>query len=256
MPKVMRSKSKSGLPAAASMPAEYVARQNDASNPFAKQNVEFRAKADGDEITLTIYDEIGGWGVSARDVSAALNDGVYKRVHVRLNSPGGDVFAGFAIYNLLREYGAKVIVTVDGLAASAASIIAMAGNEVRMGDGSFIMIHNAWALGVGDHAEMLALSKTLKKIDGELAKIYSKRTEIDAAEITKMMAAETWLSADDAIARKFADKKTKENTKAKASFDLSAYKNAPMTKYEGTTTDADNSFDASSFDDLIAAMRI
>lgn len=256
MPKVLRSKSKLGSPAATLLPAEVLARKNDAANPFAKQNVEFNAKADGDEVTLTIYDEIGGWGVSARDVSAALNDGVYKRVHVRLNSPGGDVFAGFAIYNLLREYGAKVIVTVDGLAASAASIIAMAGNEVRMGDGAFMMIHNAWALGVGDHAEMLSLSKTLKKIDGELAKIYSKRTEIEESAIAKMMAAETWLTADEAIAQGFADKKTKENTKAKASFDLSAYKNAPMDTFKGDTTDATIEFDASLVDDLIAAMRI
>lgn len=116
-----------------------------------------RAASEGDA-TISIYDAIGdnwdGTGVTAKRIGAALRNIGARDVTVNVNSPGGDFFEGVAIYNLLREHQGKVTVRVMGLAASAASVIAMAGDEILMGDGSFLMIHNAWAVAIGNRHDM------------------------------------------------------------------------------------------------------
>ncbi len=112
-----------------------------------------RAAAGDDSASISIYDQIGdnweGTGITAKRISAALRNIGARNLTVNVNSPGGDFFEGVAIYNLLREHKAKVTVNVMGIAASAASVIAMAGDEILMGDGAFLMIHNAWTVAIG-----------------------------------------------------------------------------------------------------------
>jgi ATP-dependent protease ClpP protease subunit len=167
-----------------------------------------RAANDGAS-SISIYDSIGdnweGTGVTATRVSAALRSiGANQDVTVNVNSPGGDFFEGVAIYNLLRQHQAKVTVRVLGLAASAASVIAMAGDEILMGDGSFLMIHNAWAVAIGNRHDMADAADRLAPFDAAMATVYSKRAGISEADAAAMMDKETWINASQAVADGFA----------------------------------------------------
>lgn len=180
------------------------------SDALARWNGPAPAAAAGDETAITIYDVIGedawtGNGFTAKRMSAALRSIGSRDVTVKINSPGGDFFEGVAIYNLLREHPATVTVRVMGLAASAASIIAMAGDRLEMGRGAFLMIHDAWAVAIGNRHDMREAAETLEPFDAAMADIYAARTGIDAKDIAKMMDAETWLSASEAVAKKFAE---------------------------------------------------
>ncbi|NBN64152.1 head maturation protease, ClpP-related [Pannonibacter tanglangensis] len=167
--------------------------------------------AEGDETpTISIYDVIGqdwwtGEGVTAKRIAGALRQIGPVDVTVNINSPGGDMFEGVTIYNLLAEHPARVTVRVMGLAASAASIIAMAGDTVQMGLGSFLMIHNSWGGVVGNHADFASAAETFRAFDEAMAGIYSARTGRDQVEIRAMMEAETWLAPERAIEMAFAD---------------------------------------------------
>lgn len=183
-------------------------------------------KADA-EAELIIYNEIGPFGVSARMVRRELDAITAKRLIVSINSPGGDVFDGISIYNDLAQFDGEVVVRVQGLAASAASIIAMAGDRIEMAKSSFLMIHNAWALAVGNKADMRHMADTLEKIDASLADIYAGRAKQSVEEVTRMMDAETWLTADEAKAKGFAEVITDPPEGAKAFFDLSMFASVP-----------------------------
>lgn len=166
------------------------------------------AEADGD--TISIYDVIGedwwtGEGVTAKRVAGALRSIGAKPVTVNINSPGGDMFEGLAIYNLLVEHPAKVTVRVMGLAASAASIIAMAGDQVEMGLGSILMIHNSWGMVVGNQDDMRAAAETFAEFDAAMADIYAARSGASVADVSAMMSAETFMRAEKAIELGFAD---------------------------------------------------
>ena len=163
-----------------------------------KAKIEIKAAADTTEILL--YDEIGFWGVTAKDFAAQLADITSPNITVRINSPGGDVFDGMAIYNQLKSHPAKVNTVIDGLAASAASFIALAGDTVTMADNSLMMIHKAWGLGIGNADDMTALAGILAKIDGQLANMYAAKSGKDQAECLAAMKAETWMTADEAKA--------------------------------------------------------
>lgn len=168
------------------------------------------AAADDGDNSISMYDVIGedwwtGGGVTAKRVSAALRSIGNKDVVVNINSPGGDMFEGIAIYNLLRAHPAKVTINVLGWAASAASIIAMAGDEIRMGLGSFMMVHNAWGVVVGNRHDMRDGAALFDGFDSAIADIYEARTGVKRAEITKLMDAETFMGASDAVKNKFAD---------------------------------------------------
>jgi len=169
---------------------------------------EVQAAAAGDN-AISIYDPIGdnweGSGVTAKRIGAALRAIGQQDVTVNVNSPGGDFFEGVAIYNLLREHPAKVTVQVMGLAASAASVIAMAGDEILMGDGAFLMIHNAWAVAIGNRHDMAEASKRLEPFDAAMAKVYADRAGITVTEAARMMDQETWIGAADAVETGFAD---------------------------------------------------
>ncbi len=187
------------------------------------------------ETTIYIYDAIVGneadaewWGGVAADTFvktiAAIKDDV---IHVRINSPGGDVFAARAMETALRQHKAKVIVHIDGLAASAASYLALAGDEINICDGGFFMIHRAWTMAYGNADDLGKTVELLTKIDDSLADSYVKATGQDKQQIIDWMAAETWISADEAVALGFAHKKSEPAAKAQA-WDLSAFSNAPQ----------------------------
>lgn len=165
--------------------------------------------ADTGEASISMYDTIGasfdGGGVTAKRIGAALRGIGAKDVTVNINSPGGDFFEGVAIYNLLRAHPGKVTVQVMGLAASAASVIAMAGDEIKMGDGAFLMIHNAWAVAIGNRHDLAAAAETLAPFDAAMADVYAARAGITAADAAALMDKETWMGAGQAVAEGFAD---------------------------------------------------
>jgi ATP-dependent Clp protease, protease subunit len=180
------------------------------SEVLAKWSEAPKAAAEEGDNVISILDVIGedwwsGGGVTAKRVSAALRSVGAKDITVRINSPGGDVFEGIAIYNLLRGHQAKVTVEVLGWAASAASIIAMAGDEIRMGLGSFMMVHNSWGVVVGNRHDMRDAADLFDSFDAALVDIYEARTGAKRAEIEKLLDAETFMSASEAVVQGFAD---------------------------------------------------
>lgn len=148
---------------------------------------------------LWLYDEIGFWGVTASDVAAYLSPLSGQRVTVRVNSPGGEVFDGIAIYNLIRGHVGGADVVVDGLAASAASFIAMAGETVTMSPHSRMMIHDAIAVAYGNAAELMDTAALLDDLSQNIAGIYAGKSGGDAATFRELMLAETWLSPSEAL---------------------------------------------------------
>ena len=169
---------------------------------------EICAAAGDADSSISIYDSIGdnweGTGVTAKRISAALRSIGAKDVVVNINSPGGDFFEGVAIYNLLREHQGKVTVRVLGVAASAASVIAMAGDEILMGEGSFLMIHNAWAVAVGNRHDMRDTAQVLEPFDAAMAALYAQQTGMTIKEAEALMDKETWIGAEQAVADGFA----------------------------------------------------
>lgn len=162
-----------------------------------------------DESTINIYDIIGqdwwtGQGVTAKLVAGVLRKNKGKAVTVNINSPGGDYFEGLAIYNLLREHDGDVTVRVIGLAASAASLVAMAGDTIKIAEAGFFMIHNAWSVVLGNTHDMEKTARTLAQFDDVQAETYAKRTGMDVEEIALMLNAETWISGSDAVEQGFA----------------------------------------------------
>ena len=169
-----------------------------------------RAAADSEERAISVYDVIGydywtGEGVTAKRVAAALRSMGAGPVTVNVNSPGGDMFEGLAIYNLLREHKGEVTVKVLGLAASAASIIAMAGDTVQIARAGFLMIHNAWVMAVGNRNDLREYADTLEPFDRAMADIYAARTGQETKAMAKLMDAETWIGGSDAVEDGFAD---------------------------------------------------
>ena len=182
------------------------------------------------EATVYLYDVIGDdWygGVSAKQFVqdiAALDVGT---IHLRINSPGGDVFEARSMATALRQHKAKVIAHIDGLAASAASFIAMAADEIEIAQGAFIMIHNGWTLAMGDKHVMSSTAALLDKFDESIINDYAARTGKDADQIRAWLDEETWFVDQEAIDNGFADRIAAESAKAENSWNLSAYNKAP-----------------------------
>ncbi|EPW7977030.1 head maturation protease, ClpP-related [Cronobacter turicensis] len=171
-------------------------------------NGSIRAARDGDN-SISIFDVIGadywGEGVTASRIAGALRSLNGADVTVNINSPGGDMFEGLAIYNLLREYDGKVTVKVLGLAASAASIIAMAGDEVQIGRGAFLMIHNCWVYAMGNRHDLAQIATDMAPFDKAMSDIYQARSGLDASTVDKMMDGETYIGGSEAVEKGFAD---------------------------------------------------
>lgn len=167
-----------------------------------------RAFETGDA-TVTMFDSIGEdyWsgGVTAKKVAAQLRAIGDRPVTVQINSPGGDMFEGIAIYNVLREHPQDITVQVMGMAASAASVIAMAGDDIQIGASSFLMIHNCWVLSMGNRNDMRELADWLEPFDQAMVDLYAQRTKRDGKEIAAWMDKETYMSGTQAVERGFAD---------------------------------------------------
>lgn len=159
--------------------------------------------------SISIFDVVGRdyWdeGVTAKRISGALRSMNGADVTVNINSPGGDMFEGLAIYNLLREYQGRVTVKVLGIAASAASIIAMAGDDIQIGRGAFLMIHNCWVVAMGNRHDFAELSTSLEPFDTAMADIYSARSGLDIATVQQLMDAESYIGGSDAVEKGLAD---------------------------------------------------
>ena len=166
-----------------------------------------KAKAN-DTAEISIYDEIGFWGVSAASFAQDLKDcgNNLKQINLHIHSPGGDVFDGIAIYNLLKNHPANVIVYIDCLAASMASVIAMAGNEVIMPENAMMMIHKPWGIQGGDAEDMRKYADLLDKVENTLIPAYANKTGKTPEELAEMLSAETWLNGKECVEQGFADK--------------------------------------------------
>ncbi len=183
------------------------------------------------EATIYIYDVIDpDYGVGAKDVIAALNGAKDAPVlNIRINSPGGSVFEGRAIVEAIKRFEGKTIAHVDALAASAATSIALAADEVVMSDGALFMIHNASGLVWGDKHDMRQTADLLEKVEGSIVNDYTTKTGMEDATIVAMMDAETWMNADEALANKFVDRVVKTG-KPKNTWNLAAFDKAPKPK--------------------------
>lgn len=171
---------------------------------------------------IYIYDEITEYipSSSAKGVVAQLNNlKAVPELNVRINSPGGSVFEGVAIYNALVRHPGTVIVHVDGIAASIASVIAMAGKEIRMADNAMMMIHNPMCLAFGEAAEMRKQADVLDQIKETIINVYAARTGRTREKLAKMMDEETWFTAKEAVEAKMADTSVKA-MKLAAKFDI------------------------------------
>lgn len=167
------------------------------------------AAADGSDV-ITVLDVIGydwwtGEGVTAKRISAALRQIGDKPVTVLINSPGGDFFEGVSIYNMLRAHPSKVTVQIIGIAASAASVIAMAGDEIQIAKLGFMMIHNTQWVASGDRHVMYETGDIMKVFDETCAEMYADRSGQSVADVQTMLDDETWLGGQGAIDKGFAD---------------------------------------------------
>ena len=192
-------------------------------------NQSIRIKANGDP-EIMIYDDIGlgqFGGISSKDIANSIKQLPKSNViNVRINSAGGDVFEGVAIYNTLRRQNAKIKVDVDGMALSAASVVAMAGHEVHMADNAIMMIHNPWTIMAGDAEHLRQMADTLEKTKNQVVKSYAMKTGLTEQDISQLMDAETWMTAEEAVSNGFADT-TAPAMAIAAKFDVNRFKNIP-----------------------------
>lgn len=188
---------------------------------------------DGDEPRLMVYDVIvssdsdADWlgGVSAESFVRALKSIGAERVHVHINSPGGDASAGIAMASAIRAFPGEVVVHVDGIAASAAGFLCAAAPRVVMALGSMIMVHKAWTIAFGNADDMMATAAVLEKFDAQQVELF--RTRNAEYDWEAALAAETWLTADEAIGIGLATEREPEKPMMAMAFDLSAFDSAP-----------------------------
>lgn len=203
---------------------------------------DFKAK---DETTgeLILYGEISaeqrGEAITPKDFKVELDVlGNITNLNIFINSIGGNVFAGQAIHSLLKRHNAFKTVYIDGIAASVASVIAMAGDKIIMPKNASMMIHNSWAATTGNKEELRKMADVMDKVDTEFINIYAERTGLDKAEIALMMDSERWFTAEEAVKYGFADEVEEARLIAASmdgnllicnglSFDLEKYKHKP-----------------------------
>ena len=177
---------------------------------------------------VLLYDEIGGWGITASDFAKELQGVKAKIINLRINSPGGDVFDGVAIYNALKNHPAAVHAVVDGLAASSASFISQAGDTVLMATGSTMMIHEPNGMTMGDASDHAKMAETLDKIGDTIASFYAMRAGGDEALWRSRMAQESWYRAQEAVDIGLADGVVGGKAENRVGiFNLSSFKNVP-----------------------------
>lgn len=214
------------------------------AKPRAEGVPAIRLDATQDEPHVYIYDVIDAWwGASAAGLIEALAGLGDRTVHMHINSPGGDVFEGRAMAAAVVSYAGRVITHIDGLAASAATYVAMSGNEVRITQGGMLMVHEGWTIGMGNKRELAKTVDLLDKVDHQIAADYARRTGVTVEQALAWMEAETWFTEEEALAAKFVDAidpNTKRDAEAAAQasatrWDLSAFARAP--KFAPSTED-------------------
>jgi ATP-dependent Clp protease protease subunit len=187
----------------------------------------FDVRAQAHSAEILIYDEIGGFGIPAKDFLDELKAlGSVPEITLRINSPGGSVFDGVAIYNALKRHDAAITVWIDGIAASIASVIAMAGDEVVMPENAMLMLHDPSALVLGTATDMRGMAEALDKMKAGMVAAYRDKSGRDDAEIEALMRDETWLSAEEAVDLGLADR-VEQPVRMAAHFDLSRFRNPP-----------------------------
>tara|TARA_R100000664_G_scaffold30451_1_gene43013 strand:- start:378 stop:1412 length:1035 start_codon:yes stop_codon:yes gene_type:complete len=184
-------------------------------------NIQNKASETAD---IYIFDEIGMYGVTAQDFIGEIKELKNTPINLRINSLGGDVFNGMAIYNVIKKREAKTTVYIEGIAASIATIIALGADEVVMSENSLFMIHNAWGGTMGDAKDMRKSAETLEKISTELTEIYMKKTGLSYDVVSNMMDEETWLNSEEAYELGFVDT-ISDAIKIAAKYDVSKFKN-------------------------------
>jgi ATP-dependent Clp endopeptidase proteolytic subunit ClpP len=190
----------------------------------------FSIKNSGDSSTeVFIYDEIGYWGITAQDFVNELKAADTKNITLRLNSPGGEIFDGIAIYNALMDHPATITSIVDGVAASAASFIFMAGDTRIMNRSSTAMIHDGIGLAVGNASDMREMADQLDQASDNIASIYSERAGGSVSSWREKMKAETWYTADEAVKAGLAHKVNGQDAQENL-FDLSIFNYAGRNK--------------------------
>ena len=165
----------------------------------------FKSSDQSGEVELSLYDEIGSFGIGAKQFIAELKKYKDKHIHLRINSPGGEIVEGSAIYNALTRHEGGLTVHIDALAASMASVIAMSGNPVYMADNALLMIHNPWTLAAGEADDLRKQADLLDTMKSNLVRAYKKKTGMEEKAIAKLMDDETWLDATEAAALGFID---------------------------------------------------
>jgi ATP-dependent Clp protease protease subunit len=212
----------------------------DNAKPENSAAPKIRAEAGDGCVEIYIYDVIDPiWGASAADLIAALTAAAGQPVCLHINSPGGDVFEARAMAAAVASYAGEVEACIDGVCASAATYLALAAGSVCMVDGALLMVHNSWTMAMGDCNALRQTADLVEKIDGTIAKDYMRKTKCSAAQVKAWMDAETWFTADEALAAGFIDE-IESNTQAgdmteddampekmAARWNLAAYDNAP-----------------------------
>lgn len=190
---------KNGIPA---IVAKYLDRMGD-DRRYEIQD------ADNDEATIYLYDVIGdywGDGVSAKQFASDLSEITAGTIHLRINSPGGDVFDARAMQTALRQHPARVVAHIDGLAASAATYVMLGADDIEAVEGAMFMIHNAWALVIGNKNDMRKMAETLDRIDEGIAADYVAKTGVSTERVREWMDAETDFTAAEALENGFIDR--------------------------------------------------
>jgi len=189
---------------------------------------EFRVNNTASGTDIYLYDTIGGWnGIAAQDVIKELNNTKGASVNLRINSPGGDAFDGRALATAIQQHG-NVTAHIDGIAASAATYVALAAKTVNIAEGAFMMVHKAWTVAVGNASDLADTITLLQKIDQSIANDYAAKTGKAMDVVTGWMSAETWFTAQEAKEVGLVDNIVATKS-ASNKWDLSAYKNAPST---------------------------
>jgi len=195
------------------------------------KNYRIDAKS-GKDTTIYLYDEIGMWGISANRFVQDFDKITSKTINLRINSPGGSVFDGMTIFNAIKRHPSTVNVYIDGLAASIASIIALAGDSVMIAETGFYMVHDPWSVVVGSAKDMRKEADLLEKVEGTLVNVYATRSGMDEQQIENIMADETWYTADEAKEAGFIDgiyDADDDQEQIAALFDLSVFNKTPET---------------------------
>jgi ATP-dependent Clp protease, protease subunit len=214
-------------------------------------------------VDVYLYDEVGSYGVSAKDFVEDIKLLKGKDIYLHINCVGGEVFDGMAIYNTLKKYKGRVIAYVEGIAASMGSVIPLAADEIIMSENSLYMIHNAWGGAMGEAKDMRKTATLLDKLSSEIANIYSKKTNLPLSQIEEMMDEETWFNSEEALQYGFIDR-ISDAVMVAAKYDITKFKNKTQkeivnqlnnNKKSKTMTEELKSWFGAKVEEIVAAVK-